>query len=163
MRGSVFLFEEHRSLMIKRLSHVGIVVEDIDESLKQYERLFNLKPTAVVEGLGGKVRAAFIPVGDGEIELLQPTDANVPLMDYLREHGSGIHHISLATDDIEAEVDRLRKEGVVFDRDRPTVGAHGTKISFTVPKSTNGITIELIEDSRYKSEQTRYQSPKDKQ
>jgi len=134
--------------MIKRLSHVGIVVQDLDESLKQYERLFNLRPTAVVDALGGKVKVAFLTVGDGEIELLQPTDANVPLMEYLRKHGSGIHHISLATDNIEAEVDRLKREGVVFDRERPTVGAHGTKISFTVPKSTNGITIELMEESR---------------
>jgi methylmalonyl-CoA epimerase len=140
--------------MIRRLSHVGIVVENLEESLKQYERLFNLKPTAVVDALGGKVKVAFVPVGDGEIELLQPIDQNVPLMEYLLKHGSGIHHISLATDSIEAEVDRLRKEGVVFDRDRPTIGAHGTKIIFTVPQSTNGIPIELMEESKHKSQQT---------
>jgi methylmalonyl-CoA/ethylmalonyl-CoA epimerase len=139
--------------MIRRLSHVGIVVGNLEESLEQYERLFNLKPTAVVDALGGKVKAAFVPVGDGEIELLQPVDQNVPLMEYLRSHGSGIHHISLATDNIEAEVDRLRKAGVVFDRDKPTIGAHGTKIIFTVPHSTNGIPIELTEEQR-KSEQT---------
>jgi methylmalonyl-CoA/ethylmalonyl-CoA epimerase len=75
-------------------------------------------------------------------------------MEYLLKHGSGIHHISLATDSIEAEVDRLRKEGVVFDRDRPTIGAHGTKIIFTVPQSTNGIPIELMEESKHKSQQT---------
>jgi catechol 2,3-dioxygenase-like lactoylglutathione lyase family enzyme len=56
--------------MITRLSHVGIVVGNLEESLEQYERLFNLRPTAVVDALGGKVKAAFIPVGDGEIELL---------------------------------------------------------------------------------------------
>ena len=137
--------------MIRRLSHVGIVVENLEESLKQYERLFNLKPTAVVDALGGKVKVAFVPVGDGEIELLQPIDQNVPLMEYLRKHGSGIHHISLSTDSIDAEVDRLRNEGVVFDRDKPTVGAHGTKIIFTVPQSTNGVPIELMEESKHKS------------
>jgi methylmalonyl-CoA/ethylmalonyl-CoA epimerase len=138
--------------MITRLSHVGIVVGNLEESLEQYERLFNLRPTAVVDALGGKVKAAFIPVGDGEIELLQPVDQNVPLMEYLRSHGSGIHHISLATDDIDSEVERLRKAGVVFDRERPTIGAHGTRIIFTVPQSTNGIPIELME--QHKSEQT---------
>jgi methylmalonyl-CoA epimerase len=137
--------------MIRRLSHVGIVVENLEESLKQYERLFNLKPTAVVDALGGKVKVAFVPVGDGEIELLQPIDQNVPLMEYLRKHGSGIHHISLSTDSIDAEVDRLRNEGVVFDRDKPTIGAHGTKIIFTVPQSTNGVPIELMEESKHKS------------
>ena len=131
--------------MIRRLGHVGIVVGDMEQSLKQYERLFNLKPTAVVDAVGGKVRAAFLPVGDGEIELLQPKDETVPLMQYLRTQGTGIHHISLVTDDIDAEVSRLRKEGVVFDRDKPTVGAHGTRIIFTVPRSTDSIAIELME------------------
>jgi methylmalonyl-CoA/ethylmalonyl-CoA epimerase len=133
--------------MITRLGHVGIVVENMEKSLSQYERLFNLKPTAVVDALGGKVRAAFVPVGDGEIELLQPLDENVPLMQYLRAHGTGIHHISLTTDDIDGEVSRLRKEGVVFDRAAPTVGAHGTRIIFTVPKSSDNIAIELMEET----------------
>jgi methylmalonyl-CoA/ethylmalonyl-CoA epimerase len=113
--------------------------------LAQYQRLFNLEPTAVVNALGGKVKAAFVPVGDGEIELLQPVDENVPLMQYLRTQGPGIHHISLTTDDIDGDVSRLRKEGVVFDRDKPTVGAHGTRIIFTVPQSTGNIAIELME------------------
>ena len=138
--------------MIRRLSHVGIVVANLEESLEQYETLFNLKPTQVVDAQGGKVKAAFLPVGDGEIELLQPVDQNVPLMEYLRRHGAGIHHISLATDNIEAEVERLRQGGVVFDRDKPTVGAHGRKIIFIVPQSTNGIPIELTEEQR-KSQQ----------
>ena len=133
--------------MIRRLSHVGIVVENIEESLRKYERLFNLKPTAVVDALDGKIRVAFVPVGDGEIELLQPIDQNAPMMEYLRTHGTGIHHISLTTDDIEADVSRLRKEGVVFDRDKPTIGAHGTRIIFTVSQSTDSIPIELMEQS----------------
>ena len=72
--------------------------------MRKYERLFNLKPTIVVDALGGKVRVAFVPVGDAEIELLQPIDQNVPLTEYLRTHRTGIHHISLTTDDIEADV-----------------------------------------------------------
>ena len=131
--------------MIERLSHVGIVVDNLEESLNEYERLFNLKASAVVDAVGGKVKAAFIPVGDGEIELLQPLDQNTPLMEYLRSHGSGIHHISLITDNIASEVERLRKEGVTFDREEPTVGAHGTRIIFTLPQTTNSIRVELME------------------
>jgi len=131
--------------MIKRLGHVGIVVESMDHSLEQYERLFNLKPTAVVDALGGKVKAAFLPVGDGEIELLQPIDENVSLMQFLRSRGNGIHHISLITDDIDGDVSRLKKKGVVFDRENPTVGAHGTRIILTVPQSSDNVAIELME------------------
>jgi len=131
--------------MIKRLGHVGVVVENMEQSLREYARLFGLKPTAVVDALEGKVRAAFLPVGDGEIELLQPIAENVPLMQFLKSHGKGIHHISLTTDDIDADVARLRKLGVLFDREKPTVGAHGTRIIFTVPQSTDNIAIELME------------------
>ena len=131
--------------MIKRLGHVGVVVEDMEQSLGEYARLFDLKPTAVVNALGGKVRAAFLPVGDGEIELLQPIDENVPLMEFLKSHGKGIHHISLTTDNIDADVARLRKLGVLFDREKPTVGAHGTRIISTLPQSTDSIAIELME------------------
>jgi len=132
--------------MIKRLGHVGVVVEDMEQSLGEYARLFDLKPTAVVNALGGKVRAAFLPVGDGEIELLQPIDENVPLMEFLKSHGKGIHHISLTTDNIDADVARLRKLGVLFDREKPTVGAHGTRIIFSVPQSTDSVAIELMEE-----------------
>jgi len=124
---------------------VGVVVENMEQSLGEYARLFGLKPTAVVDALGGKVRAAFLPVGDGEIELLQPIAENVPLMQFLKSHGKGIHHISLTTDDIDADVARLRKLGVLFDREKPTVGAHGTRIIFTLPQSSDSIAIELME------------------
>jgi len=131
--------------MIRRINHVGIVVDDLEESLKVYDRVFNLKPRARVDALDGRVKAAFVPVGDDEIELLQPIDPALPIGEFLSKHGMGIHHISLATDDIDSDVDRLRKNGVVFDREKPTVGAHGTRIIFTDPKSTGGIPIELIE------------------
>jgi methylmalonyl-CoA epimerase len=134
-------------MMIRRISHVGIVVADLESSLRLYERLFHLEPSAKVDALGGKVRAAFIPIGDSEIELLQPLDPELPLGEHLRSRGPGIHHISLATDDIESEVERLKKEGVAFDREKPTIGAHGIKIIFTVPESTDGIAIELMENS----------------
>ena len=124
---------------------MGVVVENMEQSLREYARLFGLKPTAVVDALGGKVRAAFLPVGDGEIELLQPIAENVPLMQFLKSHGKGIHHISLTTDDIDADVARLRKLGVLFDREKPTVGAHGTRIIFTLPQSSDSIAIELME------------------
>ena len=131
--------------MIKRIDHVGIVVENLKETLNTYEKTLHLKPRATVDASEGKLRIAFLSVGDGEIELIQPIDPDTPLMGFLRKQGSALHHISVATDDIEADVERMRKDGVVFDRERPTVGAHGTRIIFTDPKSTGGIPIELME------------------
>lgn len=133
--------------MIKRISHIGIVVRNMDEVLKLFERAFNLKPVVVKEAMEGKLKVAFIPVGDDEIELLQPLDLNIPLGKFLQTHGQGIHHISLATDNIEFEIERMKKEGIEFVEEKPRIGAHGVKIIFTKPETTGGINVELCQES----------------
>ncbi|MCS7116722.1 MAG: VOC family protein [Nitrososphaerota archaeon] len=133
--------------MIKKISHVGIVVRDMDEALKLFEKVFNLKPAVVKEAMGGKLKVAFIPVGDDEIELLQPLDMEIPFGKFLQTHGQGIHHISLATDNIEDEIERMKKEGVTFDAEKPRIGAHGVKIIFTKPETTGKIAVELCQES----------------
>jgi methylmalonyl-CoA/ethylmalonyl-CoA epimerase len=129
--------------MIKRINHVGIIVRSLDETLKIYERIFGLKPSTVKEAMEGKARVAFVPVGDGEMELIQPLDPSLPQSKFLQTHGQGIHHISLSTDDIESEVERMRREGVAFTAEAPKIGAHGVKIIFTKPETTDNITVEL--------------------
>jgi len=133
--------------MIKRLNHVGVIVRNLDETLKTYESIFGLKPTTVKTAMEGKARVAFVPVGDGEIELIQPLDPNMPQSKFLQTRGQGIHHISLSTDNIESEVDRMRKEGVAFAAESPRIGAHGVKIIFTKPETTDDITVELCEEA----------------
>jgi methylmalonyl-CoA epimerase len=132
--------------MIKRLNHVGIIVHNLDDTLKIYEKIFGLKPTTVKTAMEGKARVAFVPAGDGEIELIQPLDPNMPQSKFLQTRGQGIHHISLSTDNIESEVDRMRKEGVAFAAESPKIGAHGVKIIFTKPETTDNITVELCEE-----------------
>jgi len=132
--------------MIKRVSHVGVVVSDLDQTLKLYEGVFGLRPSVVKDAMGGKVRVAFMPVGDGEIELLQPKDPEIPLGKFLQAHGQGIHHISLSTDDIDSDVNRMRASGAGFADEAPKVGAHGVRIIFTKPETTGGIAFELCEE-----------------
>jgi len=133
--------------MIKRINHVGVIVHSLDDTLKIYEKIFGLKPTTVKTAMEGKARVAFVPVGDGEIELIQPLDPDMPQSKFLQTRGQGIHHISLGTDNIESEVDRMRKEGVAFAAEAPKIGAHGVKIIFTKPETTDNITVELCEES----------------
>jgi methylmalonyl-CoA/ethylmalonyl-CoA epimerase len=132
--------------MIKRVSHVGVVVGDLDQTLKLYERVFGLKPSVVKDAMGGKVRVAFVPVGDGEIELLQPKDPDIPMGRFLKTHGQGIHHISVSTDDIDSEVSRMKSAGAAFPDEPPKVGAHGVRIIFTKAETTGGIAFELCEE-----------------
>ncbi|MEM2921590.1 MAG: VOC family protein [Candidatus Bathyarchaeia archaeon] len=131
--------------MIKKVSHVGVIVDNLDEALKLYENLFNLKPAAVKEIMDGKIRIAFIPVGDDEIELISPIDPSIPVGGLPQTRG--IHHVSFVTDDIESEVERLKKLGVLFTAETPKIGAHGVKIIFTKPETTGGVTIELCQES----------------
>jgi methylmalonyl-CoA epimerase len=133
--------------MITRLNHVGVIVNNLDDTLKVYQKIFGLKPATVKIAMEGKARVAFVPVGDGEIELIQPLDPNMPQSKFLETRGQGIHHISLSTDNIESEVDRMKKEGVAFAAEAPRVGAHGVKIIFTKPETTDNITVELCEET----------------
>ena len=126
---------------------MGVIVHNLDDTLKIYERIFGLKPTTVKTAMEGKARVAFVPVGDGEIELIQPLHPNMPQSEFLQTRGQGIHHISLSTDNIESEVNRMRKEGVAFAAEAPKVGAHGVKIIFTKPETTDNITVELCEEA----------------
>ncbi len=131
--------------MIKRVNHVGIVVNNLEETLKLYEKTYGVKAAVVKEAMGGKLRVAFVPVGDGEIELLQPTDPDTSFGQALKARGEGIHHVALETDDIGSEVARMRKEGVSFDTEEPRIGAHGVKIIFTKPETTGSVAVELCE------------------
>ena len=132
--------------MINRVGHIGIAVSNLDEALKIYEKAFGLKAKAVKVAEAVKLKIAFLPVGDCEIELLQPLDSNTSIGKFIATHGEGIHHIALVTDDIEAEMGRMREKGVKFADDKPRIGAHGVKIAFILPESTHGVTVELCEE-----------------
>jgi methylmalonyl-CoA/ethylmalonyl-CoA epimerase len=132
--------------MITRVGHIGIAVSDLDEALKIYEKTLGLKAKAVKVVEAVKLKIAFLPVGDGEIELLQPLDSDTSIAKFIAAHGEGIHHIALVTDDIEAEMENMRKKGVKFADDKPRIGAHGVKIAFVSPESTHGVTVELCEE-----------------
>jgi methylmalonyl-CoA/ethylmalonyl-CoA epimerase len=131
--------------MIKRLGHVGIVVTDLDDALKFCRNVFGLDQITV-KALKGKARVAFVPIGDGEIEFIQPLNPNSFLGDFIAKHGVGIHHIALVTDDIEAEMENMKEKGVEFVTEKPYMGAHGVKIAFPKAQSTRGFHVELCEE-----------------
>jgi methylmalonyl-CoA/ethylmalonyl-CoA epimerase len=129
--------------MIKKISHIGIVVKDLDKTLRVYEKVFGLTAEKIVTTSSSKL--AFIPVADGEIELIQPLNPSSRSANFLSTHGEGIHHIAFETDDIENEIVGMEKKGVKMRDEKPRIGAHGVKIAFISPESTNGVITELIE------------------
>lgn len=132
--------------MLKRIEHLGIAVESIQESLKVYETLLGTScyKTEAVESEG--VKTAFLQIGESKIELLEATNPESPIAKFLAKKGKGIHHIAFETNDIEQEIERLRNEGFELIHQTPKDGADNKRIAFLHPKSTDGILVELCQE-----------------
>lgn len=129
--------------MIKKISHIGIMVNDLDKTLSVYEKVFGITAERVVTTPSSKI--AFIPVAEGEIELIQPLTPSGRSSNFLSTRGDSIHHVAFETDDIETEMVEMESKGVKMRDKKPRIGAHGVKIAFISPESTNGVITELIE------------------
>ena len=129
---------------ILKVDHIGIAVKSLAESSKLYE-LLGIKSTGTEEVAGQKVKVAFFPVGDSEIELLESTAPDGPIARYIEKNGEGIQHIALRVDDLEKALAELKAKGVRLIDEKPRYGAGGARIAFVHPKSTGGILLELSE------------------
>ncbi|MDD2201303.1 MAG: methylmalonyl-CoA epimerase [Firmicutes bacterium] len=131
--------------MVKSVDHIGIAVSNLDEALELYTDTFGLElqGTEVVEEQ--KVKVAFLPIGDTEIELLESTDPEGPIAKFIEKRGQGIQHIALRVEDIDAALDRMRAKGIRLIDEKPRYGAGGARIAFLHPKATGGVLIELCE------------------
>jgi methylmalonyl-CoA/ethylmalonyl-CoA epimerase len=132
--------------MVKRIEHLGIAVENIEESIDLYERLLGSKcyKDEIVSSEG--VRTAFIMVGESKIELLEATNGESAIAKFLNKNREGFHHVAFEVDDIDAELTRLNKEGFKLIHNNPKPGADNKRIAFLHPKSTKGMLIELCQE-----------------
>ena len=132
-------------VMIKRIEHVGIAVEDMDEAIQPFEALFGKSyKEEIVES--EFVRTVFIQVGESKIELLEATDERSAIAKFLEKNRQGFHHVAFEVDDIETELKRLNQEGFQLIHETPKDGADNKRIAFLHPKSTNGLLVELCQE-----------------
>ena len=130
--------------MIKKIDHIAIIVRNIEEALQVYEGALGLELTEITEVPEQAVRVAFLPVGESEIELVEPLSTSSGVAKFLEKRGEGLHHICLEVEDIEAALRDLAAKGIRLIDEQPRQGAHG-RVAFLHPKSTHGVLIELIE------------------
>lgn len=130
--------------MIRKVNHFAIVVHNIEEALQVYEGALGLELAEVKEVPEQAVRIAFLPVGESQIELVEPLTAESGVARFLEKRGEGLHHICLEVDDIEAALQDLAAQGIRLIDEQPRQGAHG-RVAFLHPKSAHGVLIELIE------------------
>ncbi len=136
--------------IIKQIDHIGIAVRDLEAALKDYERLFKVRPvhTEVRDDL--HVRVAFIPIGEAMIELLEPT---VPGMgrigEFIASHGEGLHHVAYRVGgDIGRIHEDMKQAGIALRDEEPRLGANGSRIVFVSPEETRNVLTELVERGR---------------
>jgi methylmalonyl-CoA/ethylmalonyl-CoA epimerase len=123
--------------------HAGIVTDDADALAEAYSELLDV-PVAHRETFEG-MAVVFLDTGDGHFELLEPLDDDAAITRFLDENGPGIHHVALATDDIEAALRRADGMGVERIDEEPRPGAWGHEVAFLHPKDTGGILVEFVE------------------
>lgn len=132
--------------MVTGIAHIGIAVQSIEEARGFWEAL-GLEIEEIEDVPQEGVRVAMIPCGASRIELLEPTADDSPVARFLATRGPGIHHICLASDDLDADDTRLRESGARLLRERPTPGAGGARVQFVHPKSAGGVLVELSQRS----------------
>lgn len=126
-----------------RLDHIGIAVSNLGEALAFYRDALGLDVEAPEEVTSQRVRAHFIPAGEGALELLEATAEDSPIAKYVGRRGPGLHHITLRVDDIRAALARLKARGVRLIDETPREGAHGSLVAFIHPSSAHGVLVEL--------------------
>jgi len=128
-----------------KLDHVGIAVENLGAALPVWEGILGLVCEGTEEVVEQKVRTAFLPVGDTEVELLESTDPEGPIGKFIAARGQGVQHLAFKVDDIDAALEELKARGVRLIDEKPRYGAGGARIAFLHPKATGGVLIELCQ------------------
>ena len=126
-----------------KIHHVGIAVRSVDEAAARFGVLLGLAKGQryVLPEFG--VCALFVPVGDSNLELLEPLSHASTVAKFIEKKGEGIHHICFEVDDIEAALDDFRSQGARLIDEKPRPGAGGHLVAFVHPKDTHGVLVEL--------------------
>ncbi len=130
------------------VEHIGIAVNNLEQSIPLFEKLLN-SPCYKTESVDSEnVNTAFFLQKGAKIELLESSDPDGVIAKFIAKKGEGMHHIAFEVPDIQAEMDRLKKEGFTLLNEIPKKGADNKLVCFVHPKDSNGVLIELCQSIR---------------
>lgn len=132
-------------MKILKIDHLGVAVGSIDHGKDFWRDVLGLDCEGTETVAAQKVTTAFFPVGESEVELLEPVSDDSPIAKFIAKKGEGIHHIALRVENIEAALAELKEKGIRLIDEIPRPGAGGAKIAFIHPAATRGILVELCE------------------
>jgi len=128
--------------MVRRIHHVGIVVEELTRAYGFYRDTLGLTLLKEVEIKDQGVRAALLAARESEIELLEPVQAGTGVARFLEKRGEGLHHLCFETEDVDASLRSLKASGVALIDETPRDGLAG-RIGFLHPRACAGVLVEL--------------------
>lgn len=131
-------------MQLRGIHHIGVAVEDLDEAIATYERLFEAR-LEHRQGLDSQgVEAAAVLVGGSRVELLAPTGPDTPVGRFLARRGPGMHHVAYATDDVADALRHLRSVGAHLVDEVPRPGLFGLEVAFVHPDAVHGVLTEVV-------------------
>ncbi len=133
--------------MIKKIDHIGIAVNNLEESIKIYRDILGLEFKGTEEIKEQKIIVASFLVNDIKVELVQPTHHDSTMRKFIDKRGEGMHHIAFLVDNIEESLKKLSKKGINLIDEKARIGADNTKIAFIHPKDMNRVLVEFVEKS----------------
>jgi methylmalonyl-CoA/ethylmalonyl-CoA epimerase len=129
---------------VEGIHHLGVAVEDLDEAISSYERLFGAELEARETQDEQGVEAASLRVGTGRVELLAALGAETPVGRFLARRGPGMHHVAYEVEDLPRELSRLAGEGARLIDGAPRPGLFGMQVAFVHPEAVHGVLSELV-------------------
>lgn len=133
---------------------IGIVVNNIDETIHYYTEMFGFGPyeiknvdysdaTYYGQPAGYKGKRAFFHLGNIEIELIELIDGKTIHEDFLKEHGEGLHHIGFQVDSLGESVNNAKQAG--FEVTQGFARPDGSGFAYLDSDKTGGVIVELIQ------------------
>jgi methylmalonyl-CoA/ethylmalonyl-CoA epimerase len=129
--------------MLQQIDHIGIAVQNLDETVAFYRQVMGLEVSAT-ETLDG-MKIAFLRIGDSELELLEDLTPDGAIARHIAKRGEGLQHVAYRVDNIEQALAEMRAKGLKLIDEQPRPGARNARVAFLHPKSTRGVLIEFVE------------------
>lgn len=128
----------------RRIDHIGIAVNNVDEACKFYEETLGLRLVKKETVQEEKVRIAMFKVGESYIELLEPTSAESTIAKFIEKRGEGLHHLAIGYDDVREAQEFCRLKGAILVHPDAEDLEGDRVVNFIHPKSTHGVLLELV-------------------
>jgi methylmalonyl-CoA/ethylmalonyl-CoA epimerase len=133
-------------VILRHIDHIGHAVRDLDKAVAHYRHMYGAEVVHTETMASDGVREALLAVGDGYIQLLEPTRPDSPVAKFLERNGEGVHHVGYRVDDVDATLEDLKGKGARVVDDHPRPGSRGCTVAFLHPKGEMGVLVELVEE-----------------